>query len=120
MSEGISIFVGIFKYFSLNIVQTSKFSLTTLLSRVVCTVNKFSLTTLLPRVYGQQVFLDKFSFASFVARVHKMLLNIYLTFRRPFACQNPRSVACILVKFSLAAVHTNKLSFSNSWHNKYC
>jgi hypothetical protein len=29
---------------------------------LVCTVNKFSLTSLLSRVYGQQVFLDKFTF----------------------------------------------------------
>jgi hypothetical protein len=68
--------------------QMRKFSLTNLPSRI-CTLIKFSLT-------------------GFVARAHGMLLNIYLTSRLPFVCQNHRNVSCTLVTFSSEAVHTNK------------
>jgi hypothetical protein len=105
----------------------------------MCSLNKFSLTSLLSHVYSQQVFLDKFTFSCVLstsfpwqvyllvctvnkfsltsfqvlfARVHGMLLNIYLTSRPPFVCQNHRSISCRLVRFSLAYVHANKLSLS--------
>jgi hypothetical protein len=84
---------------------------------LVCTVNKFSLTSLLSRVYGQQAFLDKFSLTNFVARVRGMLLNIYLTSRLPFVCQNHRSIFRTLGKFSLATLHTNRFSLFKSWHD---
>ena len=40
--------------------------------------SRFSLTSLLTRVYGQEVFFDKFLLTGFVAHVQGMLLNIYL------------------------------------------
>jgi hypothetical protein len=93
-----------------------KFTLTSLLSRavygqqlfldrlswqvcfLVCTVNNFSLTD----------YLDKFAFScvrsttfpwqiiltSLLSRVQGMLLNIYLTSRPLFVCQNHRSISC--------------------------
>ena len=32
-------------------------------------------------------------------------------------CQNHGSISCTLVKFSLAAAHTNKSSLSKIWHD---
>jgi hypothetical protein len=71
----------------------NKFPFTSLPSRV-CTVNKFPFTSLPSRVCGQQVFLDKFPLKCFVACVHEMLLNIYLTSRPPSVCQNHRRISC--------------------------
>jgi hypothetical protein len=79
--------------------QTSIFSLTSF-SWQVC-------------VYGQQVFLDKFSLTSFPWQV----LLLVCTEWPPFVCQNHRSISSTLVKFSLAAVDTNKLSLPKNWHN---
>jgi hypothetical protein len=105
--------------FTFSCVQSTTFPwqiiLTTLLSRVysqqlfldrlswqvcflVCTVNNFSLTD----------YLDKFAFScvrsttfpwqiiltSLLSRVQGMLLNIYLTSRPLFVCQNHRSISC--------------------------
>jgi hypothetical protein len=36
----------------------------------------------------------KFFLTSFQARVHEMFLNIYLTSRPPFVCQNYTSISC--------------------------
>jgi hypothetical protein len=111
---------------------------------LVYTVNKFSLTSLLSRVYGQQVFLDKFTFSclrstsfldkfslislpsrvygqqvsltSFVVCVPGMLLNIYLTSRRHFVCQNHTSISSVYTcQVCLGdRIHTNKFSLSKS------
>jgi hypothetical protein len=49
-----------------------------------------------------------------VAPVQGMLLNIYLTSRPPFVCQNPRSIACTLIKVTLAATRTEKIPYRKS------
>jgi hypothetical protein len=43
--------------------------------------------------------------------VNGMLLNIYLTSRLPFVCQNNRSLSCTLLKFPF-----DKFSLSKNWH----
>jgi hypothetical protein len=37
---------------------------------------------------------------------------------RLLLAKNHRSISCTLVKFSLAPVHANKFSLSQSWHEK--
>ena len=67
-----------------------------------------SLPSRVSRVYGQQVFLDKFPLKRFVAHVHGMLLNRFISGQ---GCLSFAKTIRAPVKFSSASVHTNKYIF---------
>ena len=70
----------------------------------------------------RKVTVNKSSLTSFVARVHGMLSNIYLTSRPPFVCKTTKYLLYIFIRLTLrfpwADVHKEKFWNNASWQGK--